>query len=406
MDLYRALRELIATYGPEILANPDGFRGILDDYFEETAVPRGEINLLVDAVRFGAVDALRALLDGGASPERAVREAGGRLARDRGGADVTAATWAVGMLGFATGLVPEAVVRGLRSVDAPPAAAETVVGDPSAALTVGAVPGAPTVARRAGDDSGPVRPASGDGRSRRRPVLVVLAVAVAVAIGVVGAVVVMHQVDDGGGAVAADQGSVAGSAVGNGRERKNATRRSDGPSRSVAPPTTASTSQAGDWTCWDGSLRPTKTDCGTPPPNLRGAHWLFAGPFASCISKRVPDRALHLECAGTPSSGLESYVKVSYWNDFKTAYDHYSSEGGAEEHYRPSWPAYARSAAPMLLWRVDDAVEEPCCPFKASVMYPSVGWSLTIYAQTSTDRLELLNGLTIEPPGFLDGHPV
>ena len=60
----------------------------------------------------------------------------------------------------------------------------------------------------------------------------------------------------------------------------------------------------------------------------------------------------------------------------------------------------------MLLWRVDNAPEEPCCPYKAAVMYPSVGWSLTIYAQSSADRLELLEGLKIEPPGFLDGHPV
>ena len=111
MELHDALRELVVAHGRSILEDPTGFRGVLDDVLAEDQASTGDINLLVDAVRFDALPPLSEMIAGGASPDRAVDEAGSRLARNRGGDDRAAASWAVAVLGYALGEVPEAVVH-------------------------------------------------------------------------------------------------------------------------------------------------------------------------------------------------------------------------------------------------------------------------------------------------------
>ncbi|MFC5728000.1 MULTISPECIES: hypothetical protein [Nocardioides] len=115
MELHEALRELVASHGTSILADATGFRGVLDDVLEEDQASTGDINLLVDAVRFDALTPLTQMIDGGADPARAVEEAGMRLARNRGGDDQAASSWASAVLGYAVGRVPEAVVMRYRS---------------------------------------------------------------------------------------------------------------------------------------------------------------------------------------------------------------------------------------------------------------------------------------------------
>ncbi|HYG92262.1 MAG TPA: hypothetical protein VD859_01635 [Nocardioides sp.] len=110
MELHAVLKELVDAHGPGVLGDPAVFRGVLDDYLDESAATTGEINLLVDAVRFGALPSLVTMIDSGAEPERAVVEAGGRLARERGGEDTRAGSWAVAVLGFALRKVPEPVL--------------------------------------------------------------------------------------------------------------------------------------------------------------------------------------------------------------------------------------------------------------------------------------------------------
>src|SRR3712207_6899185 len=44
----------------------DSFRGALDDYLDEDSATTGDINLLVDAVRLGAFQAMMTMLDSGA----------------------------------------------------------------------------------------------------------------------------------------------------------------------------------------------------------------------------------------------------------------------------------------------------------------------------------------------------
>lgn len=129
MKLHQSLADLARDHGHGLFRDATAFRGSLDDYLDEGQASSGTINLLTDAVRLGALDGLLTMLDSGANPADAVESAGQRLARDRGSADVRGCQWAVAVLGFALGKVPEALVTGLdpdagtTAPPAPPAAA-------------------------------------------------------------------------------------------------------------------------------------------------------------------------------------------------------------------------------------------------------------------------------------------
>ncbi|MEQ6903405.1 hypothetical protein [Nocardioides sp. YIM 152588] len=148
MELHRTVRALVADHGTAILEDPSGFRGLLDDVLDERDASTGDINLLVDAVRFDALGSLVAMVDGGADPVRAVEAAGARLARDRGGDDRVAAGWAAAVLGYAVDRVPEAVAERYRALrDGSPAPGETApppvppTGNrPDSACGVGSMP--------------------------------------------------------------------------------------------------------------------------------------------------------------------------------------------------------------------------------------------------------------------------
>ncbi|MDN5746459.1 MAG: hypothetical protein L0H31_15260, partial [Nocardioidaceae bacterium] len=113
MLLHESLAELARDHGHGLFYDATAFRGSLDDYLEESQASSGTINLLTDAVRLGALDALVSMLDSGANAADAVDSAGQRLARDRGSADVRGCQWALAVLGFALGKVPEALAAGL-----------------------------------------------------------------------------------------------------------------------------------------------------------------------------------------------------------------------------------------------------------------------------------------------------
>lgn len=113
MKLHQSLAELARDHGTALFRDATAFRGSLDDYLDEGQASSGTINLLTDAVRLGALDGLVTMLDSGARPGDAVESAGQRLARDRGSADVRGCQWAIAVLGFALGKVPESLVTGL-----------------------------------------------------------------------------------------------------------------------------------------------------------------------------------------------------------------------------------------------------------------------------------------------------
>jgi hypothetical protein len=105
MELHETLYELGTASGRGVFGDADLLRAALDDYLDEGAAATGDINLLVDAVRLGALPMLLSTIDSGAEPARAVEAAGEMLARDRGTSDVVATRWACAALGYAVGRV-------------------------------------------------------------------------------------------------------------------------------------------------------------------------------------------------------------------------------------------------------------------------------------------------------------
>ncbi len=106
MSLHESLRDMVTSRGRGVVDDGSEFRAALDDYLTEDEITPGELNLLADAVRLGAVSRLLDLLDHGAAPAAAVEAAGSSLARDRGSDDVRRATWALSVIGYALGQVP------------------------------------------------------------------------------------------------------------------------------------------------------------------------------------------------------------------------------------------------------------------------------------------------------------
>jgi hypothetical protein len=163
MELHESLYALGRSQGRELFNDADSFRGALDDYLDEDSASTGDINLLVDAVRLGAYQGMMSMLDSGADADRAVTEAGSRLARDRGSADVGGAMWALAVLGYATGKVSDAQVRRYRtqhgSTHAPPPAGPATMLPPAAPGSAPAPPppsvGAPATISPAWPSSGP-----------------------------------------------------------------------------------------------------------------------------------------------------------------------------------------------------------------------------------------------------------
>ena len=147
MELHDNLYALGLQLGRDVFDDPESFRGALDDFLDEGDASTGDINLLVDAVRLGAFRSMVSILDSGADAPRAIEEAGNRLARDRGSADVAGAQWACAVLGFAVGKIGDADVRRYRtqtpgrSTQTPPVA-ETML--PSTPPTAGPPPAGPT----------------------------------------------------------------------------------------------------------------------------------------------------------------------------------------------------------------------------------------------------------------------
>lgn len=111
MALHHSLRDLVSVRGAGVVEEAEEFRGVLDDFLAEDEATLGELNLLVDAVRLGALRRVLDVMAHGAAPEAAIREAGAGLARDRGTDDPTRSCWALASLCFALGKVDEPLVR-------------------------------------------------------------------------------------------------------------------------------------------------------------------------------------------------------------------------------------------------------------------------------------------------------
>lgn len=165
MELHESLYALGRSQGPGVFDDADSFRGALDDYLDEGSASTGDINLLVDAVRLGAFSQMSTMLESGAEADRAVAEAGARLARDRGSADVGGAMWACAVLGYAIGKVSEEQVRRYRTRHTSAQPPSSPPPTASAQTMLPGVPGQPPTTSPTGPGfpppTSPVWPSSG-----------------------------------------------------------------------------------------------------------------------------------------------------------------------------------------------------------------------------------------------------
>ncbi|MCX6399150.1 MAG: hypothetical protein NTX33_04360 [Propionibacteriales bacterium] len=135
-DLHIQLRELVTAVGRSVVEDAETFRAALDDYLDERAASRGELNLLVDAVRLGAVRRAVEQIGHGGDPSLVIDVQADALARDRGVGESSHAAWAIAALGFAMGSVSAGEVirrlalRDRRTTAEPPPAVTKPVGGP------------------------------------------------------------------------------------------------------------------------------------------------------------------------------------------------------------------------------------------------------------------------------------
>ena len=109
-DLPSELRTLVERYGAHVLDDADGLRATLNDFLDEDSSP-GDVNLLVDAVRFGSLERLNTLLGQGAEASAALTDVAEGLAQRRGG-DAESAYWACAVLGYAADLLSPDLIPG------------------------------------------------------------------------------------------------------------------------------------------------------------------------------------------------------------------------------------------------------------------------------------------------------
>ncbi|WP_183094423.1 TolB family protein [Nocardioides stalactiti] len=221
--IHDSLRELVEVRGPGVVADADELRGALDDFLAEDEATLGEINLLVDAVRLGALRRVREVIGHGAPAEDAIRQAGDALSRDRGTDDPIRSCWALASLLFAIGVVEASLVRmfraGLGTVPAPappsaphgrapepapaPAAPPAPAPERPAALAAPAsVPHRPTVpvevpATGGTHPRGPVPPTGVERRTGRAGVALLVVLVALILGGLVAAGVILLGADDG-----------------------------------------------------------------------------------------------------------------------------------------------------------------------------------------------------------------
>lgn len=148
VGMHNELARLVEQAGPGVLDDADSFRAALDDFLAEDAATRGELNLLVDAVRLGTFARLMDQVEHGAEIAQATRLLGRELARDRGTTESTSAAWALGVLAFAVGKLDEPDLTELRAAMVPVEGLAAQVAGRPAPAGVEAAPLAATTVKR------------------------------------------------------------------------------------------------------------------------------------------------------------------------------------------------------------------------------------------------------------------
>jgi hypothetical protein len=360
VEIHHAVRDVVDRVGPGLLQDAESFRGVLDDVLDEDDAEVGDVNLLVDAVRFGAVDQLVRLLDSDADPALAASTVGAGFARQRGGADVHSASWACAVLAFAVGRVPDDVVRDLA---ARCASADTEATTPHAPPT--AVSPTPTLIINEGVAER-VTETGSHPRSRRRIALLVGATAV----GVVGAGIAV--------ALALD-GRTTPDAVG----------------KDSADQSGAASSQGTGAQCWDGEPAATVAGC-SAPTDVAGLAWVFPASDDDACEAEGPGQATKVVqryCPMALADGGDVQIHYSQWRDYDWMADHYEAERLAEDF------GVGRSDLAAF------AVEAPDRLQKVVLFYldADAPFAVTVYADSKPDLYAAVGLLMIRAHDQLRG---
>jgi hypothetical protein len=372
VDIHLAVRDVVDQLGVGVLDDADNFRGVLDDVLDEDVAEVGQVNLLTDAVRFGAVDQLERLLDSAADPGMAVATVGEAFGRVRGGADPRAAGWACAVLGFAIGRVPEDVVRALQP--RPERLAQTVLPPSEGTRIRPESPDTVHTGPSPDQQSDPTEPRRGGRR----------ALAGVVALAAVAAIVVAVW----------------------------SFSRSDPPSTSEAEPepTTASTSAPGavessepgpapTATCWNGHPVASIRQC-TEPNEVRGLSWVFpSSDDDSCehASRAQATRVINRYCPVSLPGGSVVQLHYSQWREHSWMVDNYEADqaGAAIPLGREDLRAF-EVKAPELLTKVVAFYRSPAAPFSVTVYSESLADALAALNRAQFRAIDQLSGLELD----------
>lgn len=392
VDLHLALKELVDRMGPAVLDDPGTVRGVLDDVLDESIATVGDLNLLVDAVRLGAVPQLQRALETGADPMGAVAIAGATLARNRGGADPQATSWACAVLGFARGWVPEEVVLQFRHRPAPAQVTQRP-GLPDAAAPGSHTWASPTIgAQRPGAAPAPV-PAP----ESRRPLISSLGAAVAslvlIAAGAAGvAAAVLLNADDPDPSTQQAQDPVARTSSGaGGSSSADTAGESDTPAEHEGEDGSAGPTV----TCWDGDAVNALARCSFPD-DVAGLVWVFPESDAdgcSTVARGRHGRVVDRYCSLRLAAGGEAQLHYSQWFDFDRMRTNYRADQVG--------PDLRTERADLHAFAVTDTDAE----HKVVLFFrlPDAPWSVTVYATSATDMDAALQLLQIRPVKQLRG---
>lgn len=383
MELHFALRDAVDRMGRQALEDPSSVRGVLDDVLGDDVASVGDLNLLADAVRFGAIPHLLRMVAEGADPGAAVEAVGAQVARDRGGADLQASVWACAVVGFALGVVAEPTVLRWRTQP------QTLPAAPGAAVTMPAAVGQAAVTMPAPSPTDVRWPPSGRSGRRAWPIVI----AVAAIVGVASGVGIATMGSD-------ERPSTKGTSSGEPSSESRRVSGDEGSSSDRGSPGGAQTAPSGGLDiatiqCWDGAEVVALRSC-TFPTGVRGMQWIFPlSKAGSCgvVARGLHGRLLDRYCPVDLPNGKEAQFHYSEWPDHDRMRLNYRADQGGLDlelgrqdlHAFPVADVDAESKV-VLFYRLPDAP-----------------WSVTLYASSAADMDLALASLQIRPVKQLRG---
>lgn len=110
MAVHHQLRAVTQQYGGRVLLDAEQLRQMLTHSASEQAAPY-EVELICETVQWAGLPRLTEAVNRGAEPADAIAVTGDAIARERSSSDVAGTRWALAVLAFAAGHLPESEVE-------------------------------------------------------------------------------------------------------------------------------------------------------------------------------------------------------------------------------------------------------------------------------------------------------